>query len=262
MSADALYEVNVDTRQLQVLLERTAGPFQQTGPVGTAIAEALRKWALLVQQRAVRNVSGYPVVYEGGAFVVRVRTGTLKGAIEMQWPYRDGLHARVFVNGTVTNPGQTDGGRGRPVPVSEYAFAIELGHDEIDLKKTMQGKIVPFFGARSAKARGPYAARGLLPTQNDRVDFGSTWRSPELDRRLIARGKNPMEFTKKGGTAAYEGSSSAYFISFRRVGKTGWIIPAAKPRPFMRAAIEGTAEEGRRLAVRTIVPALGITPRS
>lgn len=262
--ADA-YQVSIDTRQLRVLLERTSGPFQDTGPVAEAMQEALRKWAALVQWRAVRNVSGYPVVYEGGAFVVRVRTGTLKGSIEMQYPYEHALQARVFVNGAITNPGDQPGrGAARLTPVSKYAFRIEFGGPPIDLKKTMQGKVVPFFASRTEKARGPFSARGLTPVDAAQQGFGSRWRSEHLDRKLQAQGKSPMTFEKKGGNAAYEGakrSASTYFISFRTVGKTGWVIPEAKPRPFMRAALMSTRDEGRRMAVRTIVDALDITKR-
>lgn len=261
MIADAAYHVTIDRRQLTALVARTMGPFSDSGPIADAMGQVVRKWALMVQTRAVHNVSGYPVIYQGGAFRVQVRTGTLKGSIEMQWPYQHRLQARVFVNGTMTNPGERGG---RPTPVSAYAFRIEFGGDEIDLKKTMQGKVVPFFGARSSNARGPYAARGLKPLQEGQTAYGSLWKSDALNAKLAAKGKGPMAFEKRGGKQAYKdphGSGSTYFISFRRVGKTGWIIPAAKPRPFMRAAIEGTGEAARRMGVREITRVLGVGPQ-
>ena len=123
----------------------------------------VRDYAQLVRTRAVYNVSGYPVTYTGGSFVVRVRTGTLKGSLEMQWPYGSTYRARVQVNGTLTSePGSVGGFISKPRPVSEYASAIEDGHEEIDLKKTMMGKTVPFIAARAQNARGPYAATGLM----------------------------------------------------------------------------------------------------
>jgi hypothetical protein len=119
------------------------------------------------------------------------------------------LQARVFVNGTAMNPGESP----RPAsatrgPVSEYAAAIEFGHDEIDLKKTMLGKIVPFFG-QGAKGRGPYAATGLKPVDEANTSYGSKWRSAQLDAKLQAKGKGPMAFTKKGGHPAYQAPSRA-----------------------------------------------------
>lgn len=257
--ADGGYRLVIDKRQLQVLIERTSGPFQKTGPIAAAMGDVVRQWGVLVQQRAVRNVSGYPVIYSGGAFRVMVRTGTLKGAIEMQYPFINGLQARVFVNGSVTSTGEAQGGKARVTSVSAYAFRIEFGGDEIDLKKTMLGKTVPFFGVRSAASTGPYAARGLKPVDRDSTGYGSSWRSAELDAKLLAKGKSFMTFEKKGGQAAYKGQTkgaSTYFISFRKVGKTGWIIPAAKPRPFMLAAVEGTGDQARRLGVKTMTQAI------
>lgn len=253
------YVLRVDTRALMVLIERTRGPFGGP-PVQQALSDGIRQWGALVQARAVRNVTGYPVVYQGGVFRVMVRTGTLRGAIELQWPYESPYQARVFVNGAVTNPGDTPGGgRSRPTPVWKYASAIEFGHDEIDLKKFMRGKVVPFFASRGAKSRGPFAARGLEPVDARDTDYGSRWQSEALNRKLAAKGKGPMTFEKKGGNAAYQGAkrgASTYFISFRRVGDTGWVIPRALPRPFMRAALEGTADQGRRLVVGKVAAAL------
>lgn len=258
MAGQGPYELRIDTGALRVLIERTRGPFG--GPeVAGAMSNAIRKWGELVRARAVRNVTGYPVIYDGGVFRVMVRTGTLRGSIELQWPYEGPYTARIFVNGTHMNPGSVPGVIGRGRPVSEYAAAIEFGHGEIDLKKTMLGKTVPFFGARGAKARGPYAATGLTPVEHGREDYGTRWQSETLNRKLQARGKGPMTFEKKGGNPAYTGAkrgASTYFISFRKVGREGWVIPAAKPRPFMRAALEGTADAGRRMFVNDLSQAL------
>jgi hypothetical protein len=189
-----------------------------------------------------------------------VRTGTLRGAIELQWPYEGPFMARVFVNGTHMNPGDgPGGGPSRPTPVSKYAAAIEFGHDAIDHKRTMKGKVVPFFASRGAKSRGPFAARGLTPVDEQSTDYGSHWTSEQHNAKLAAKNKGPMTFEKKGGNAAYAGAkkgASTYFISFRRVGDTGWVIPAAKPRPFMRAALEGTKDQGRRMLVGKVAAAL------
>lgn len=259
------YRVEVRTDALRVLIARTRGPFGGPG-VQAALTQGVRQWGAMVQARAVRNVTGYPVVYDGQVFRIMVRTGTLRGSIELQHPYHGPFQARVFVNGTAMNPGENPGGAGgapRPRPVSAYAMAIEVGHGPIDLKKTMMGKVVPFFAARSSKARGPYAATGLEPVDERSQSYGSRWVSEQLNRKLAAKNKGPMVFEKMGGNAAYTGAkrgASTYFISFRRVGKTGWVIPAAKPRPFMRAAVEGTKDAGRRQLVAKVAQALD--PRS
>lgn len=254
------YIVRVDIKALRVLVERTRGPFGGP-PVRAALGQVIRRWGVMAQERAVRNVTGYPVNYDGRVFRVMVRTGTLRGAIELEWPYEGKeFLARVFVNGAAMNPGTVPGmGPARPRPVSEYAAAIEFGHPEIDLKKTMLGKTVPFFGARGGKARGPYAATGLDPVDPSQKGYGSGWHSAQLDRRLAAKGKGPMVFEKKGGNAAYTGakqSASTYFIAFRKVGKVGWVIPEAQPRPFLAAALAQTADQGRRMAVRELTAAL------
>ena len=253
------YYLQIDTTALKVLLARTSGPFGSP-EVAQALGDGVRQWGVLVQARAVRNVTGYPVVYEGGVFRVQVVTGTLRNSIELQWPYGSAFQARVFVNGTFTNPGSTPGRGGRRVvSVAEYANSIEHGHGEIDLKQTMRGKTVPFFGAKAQKARGPFTARGLEPVDANSTDYGSGWRSAAHDAKLAAKGKGPMIFEKKGGDAAFHGGSkgaSTYFISFRKVGDTGWVIPEARPRPFMRAALEGTKDQGRRMLINRAVAAL------
>lgn len=237
-----LYRVEVQNGQLTVLLNVAAlnlSPDQLN-----FLGYAIRDTAARAQARAVRNVSGYPVTYDGKVFRVVVRTGALKGAIDMQWPYQSPLQARVFVNGAMTAaPFQAGDRLVKPSPVSAYAAAIEFGHEEIDLKKFMQGKIVPFFASRTAGSTGPFAVRGLTEVEGSN---GALWENKALNIKLthplFGTAKGPMYFQKRGGTAAYQGAKGgggSYYIAFRRVGKTGWIIPAAKPRPFMRAAATG-----------------------
>lgn len=247
----SMYELRIDTRQLRILVARTGMPLHDPAIV-RELGAGIRAWGALLQARAVRNVTGYPVIYDGQVFRVRVQTGALRGSIELQWPYGTTLAARVFVNGTHTATSQ-HGGQVRTRSVADYAAAIEEGHDEIDLKKFMKGKTVPFFAARTKAARGPYAAVGLKPLSDRSQGLGSYWHSEQLNARLQAKGKGPMHFQKRGGTNAYQGSSS-YFLTFRRVGSEGWIIPAALPRPFMRAAMEGTKDQGRRMLVGRIAP--------
>lgn len=251
------YRLELNMQQLSILVARTHFPLSQPQNV-QRLGEAVRKYGAMVQARAVYNVSGYPVTFDGNVFRVRVVTGALKGSIELQWPYGSMFTARVYVNGTHTAlAAAAPGFSQKPQPVSKYAAAIEQGHPAIDLKKTMRGKIVPFFGARASKPRGPYVAGGITPLSDDR-SVGSKWQSEALNAKLAAQGKAPMIFTKKGGKAVFKGSAtgSSYFIAFRRVGNTGWIIPAAKPRPFMRAAVEGTRERGRLLMVNAAVEML------
>lgn len=253
----ALIEARYEHGQLTTLMRRAT--LRQIGAKGErALGEGIRDGAEKVRQRAVRNVSGYPVNYTGGAFRVQVKTGALKGAIESEWPYGDHLTARVFVNGSHTSTSSTGGYMGKPTPVSKYAASIEHGHREIDLKKTMMGKTVPFFGARSSSARGPFAATGLrevkhftlTPTPgglgfggSDQVmNVGSAWHSDRLDKKLHDRGKRSMAFARKRTS-----SGGSYFIAFRKVGKKGWIIPEAKPRPFMAAAASASRDDVRRL---------------
>jgi hypothetical protein len=232
----ALIEARYERGQLQVLMKRAT--LASIGRDNRVLGEGVRDAAEKIRQRAVRNVSGYPVNYAGGAFVVKVVTGALKGAMETEWPYRDLLAARIFVNGAHTSTTNIGGYPGKPVPVSRYAAAIEHGHGEIDLKKTMMGKTIPFFGARAQGAQGPYSATGLKAVPLGAGVFSST----RLNRKLAAKGKRPMYFNRKR-TA----SGGSYFLSFRKVGKKGWIIPAAKPRPFMAAAAQGSAVDVRRI---------------
>jgi hypothetical protein len=232
----ALYKLVIDDSQLRVVMDRAKLRLTpaELGQIGQGLALA----AAGVQKRATANVQGNMVRYEGGAFHVNVRTGTLRGSINMEWPYMDWLQARVFVNGTHSSEGtmSPDGRLGKPVPVSKYAAAIEYGHGEIDLKKTMLGKIVPFFASKDSNATGPYAVRGLTKEKG-----ASTYHNVAFNNKLQALGKANMNFTKHAGKGR-SGGSGAYFISFRRVGKTGWIIPAAKPRPFMRAALSNSRQ--------------------
>jgi hypothetical protein len=229
----ALIEARYERGSLDVLLKRAT--LRKLGGAGRRqLGEGIRDTAERVRQRAVRNVSGYPVTYTGGVFVVKVRTGALKGAMEMEWPYGSEWVARVFVNGAHTSTSNIGGYPGKPVAVSKYAAAIEHGHKEIDLKQHMMGKTVPFFGARSQTATGPYAERGLISIGGGQ--FVS--RNPSGK----CGGKQPLVYDRKR-TA----SGGSYFITYRKVGKKGWVIPAAKPRPFMAAAALGSAPDARRL---------------
>ena len=239
-------EARYERGSLQVLMKRAT--LTQLGGGNRVLGEGVRDGAEKIRQRAVRNVSGYPVTYTGGAFVVRVKTGALKGAMETEWPFTSQWTARVFVNGTHTSTSNTGGYPGKPVPVSRYAGAIERGHKEIDLKKTMLGKTVPFFGARALNPSGPYSATGLRKTEyltegSDGVlKRASSYRSESLEQKLRSQGKSPMNFDRKR-TA----SGGSYFIAFRKVGKKGWIIPEAKPRPFMDAAAQASTQDVRRI---------------
>lgn len=232
--------LQVQDHQLQVMVQRIpltgAGA---TAQLGLAVRDSLE----VIRKRAVRNVSGYPVSYDGGFFRIRVQTGALKGALEAEWPYGGVLQGRVFVNGAHTSVSSIGGFYSKPVPVSQYAAAIENGHGEIDLKKTMEGKTVPFFGARAKNAQGPYAATGLT-----RTPLTTYWREPlysstRLNRKLAQKGKRPMYFERR----PTRGGGGSYFISYRKVGKEGWIIPAAKPRPFLDAALQNSRADVRRI---------------
>jgi hypothetical protein len=245
-----LIEARYDHGQLTALMQRAT--LKRIGRNNRMLGEGVRDGAERIRTRAVRNVSGYPVTYTGGAFRVQVKSGALKGALETEWPYGDSLTARVFVNGAHTSLSNTGGYIGRPVPVSRYAAAIEHGHGEIDLKKTMLGKTVPFFGARAQNAQGAYAATGLRKTDfftfsGDGIKIGSGYQSESLNAKLAAKRKGPMVFDRKR-TA----SGSSYFIAFRKVGKTGWIIPEAKPRPFMAAAAKASTVDVQRIIGRKV----------
>lgn len=248
-----LYRIEVNSRGLSVVMNTARlnldpGQLQHLG-------WAIRDTAARAQMRAVRNVSGYPVMYDGKVFRVVVRTGALKGAMEMEWPYQSVLQARVYVNGSHTaQPIQMGDGIVKPRPVADYAAAIEFGHEEIDLKKYMQGKVVPFFASRSSSSTGPFAARGLTPVAGP----GDLWENKSLNARLahplLGGGRKGAMLFQRRASKAYDGGKKgggAYYISFRRVGKTGWIIPAARPRPFMRAATTGpTAQRDARQFTR------------
>lgn len=242
----APYVIDYNAGKLQAFVSR----LRMEGDTPARLGDLVRQVGLLAQARAVYNVSGYPVTYEGGTFRVRVQTGALKGSINLQYPYADLFSARVYVNGAMTATTGLGGGQfSKPRPVSEYAGAIEWGHKQIDLKRTMQGKIVPFFGARAQKARGPYAAVGLMKVEDG--PHQGQYASIAHAERLAATGKRPMYFTRMPVKGA-----GAYFISFRRVGKTGWVIPKAAPRPFMRSAGEAIVDQGRRLITNGVATIL------
>lgn len=220
----------LQSNQLTVLLDRLQF---ETGAMDMHVGRGLRDTAEWVRTRAVRNVSGYPVSYEGGTFRVMVRTGALKGAIESEWPYGSPLAARVFVNGAHTSTRNVGGYNSRPVPVSQYAAAIEYGHGPIDLKKYMLGKTIPFFGARAQNARGPYTETGLASIGNGLyISKNPSGKRP--GKQLVYKRKP----TRTG---------SSYYIAFRKVGREGWVIPEAKPRPFMHAALAEGKTQARRL---------------
>lgn len=229
------YLLKIESGRLTAYLDKKLTPSAYMPKIGRMV----KTGAEMVRQQAVTNVGGYPVVYNGRSFRVMVRTGALRGSMEVAYPFGDSYTARIFVNGTHMASGAGAGevvpGHFRPRPVSDYANAIEQGHGPIDLKRTMQGKVVPFFASRGEKSRGPFAARGLVP-----LDGGTGYVNLKLNKRLALRGKNPLVFQKRGGKAAYEGGKkggTSYYIAFRRVGRTGWVIPRAEPRPFMGAAL-------------------------
>lgn len=248
-----LYRLEVDDRQLRVLLNTAKLKLSpaQLGFLGYAIRDTAERARI----RVIRNVSGYPVYYDGKAFRVQVRTGALKGAIEMEWPYQGPLQARVYVNGSHTaQPFKMGDGVVKPRPVATYAAAIEYGHGPIDLKKYMMGKTVPFFASRSASSTGPFTARGLTPV----TDMpGDLWENRALNNRLQAAGKRPMHFQRRRARAytSQKKGAGSYYIAFRKVGKHGWVIPEAQPRPFMRAGTLGPAaqKDARRFTAARLV---------
>lgn len=245
-----MYRLNVDARKLKVLMDVAKLP---SSGANVMFGPLVRDAAELVRTRVVYNLSGHPVMFEGTGFRVRVVTGALRGSIETQWPYAgSALQARVFVNGTHTAAEGKFGGIVRARPVSDYASAVEYGHGPIDLKRTMRGKIVPFFAARSKATGGsPYATRPVIPVMEGHAGMGDFFHNPDFDKKLARRGKQPMYFEKKGRKTAPEGKGGgAYYIAFRRVGSKGWIIPAKEPRPFMRAAFAQTQTQVRRQMVR------------
>ena len=248
------YYLEYDASHMKALIARVG----LEGPARQYLGQVVKKVGMIVQTRAIYNVTGHPFTSVfGETSIVRVRTGALRGSIELQYPYQNDLTFRVYCNGAVTSNGEKFGGfSSKPRPVRDYAWAIEMGHPKIDLKKTkLAGKTVPFFAARSASARGPYTATGLTPVIPGQQSYGAKFQSNQFNAKLAAKGKQPMWFTKKGGKSTHYGGSSSYFIAFRKVGKTGWIVPLARPRPFMRTAGENTKDRAR-LAFRAGIIAI------
>jgi len=91
---------------------------------------------------------------------------------------------------------------------AEYASDVEKGHGPVDLKQTsLAGKIVP------------------LPV---------TKMQYQMAKAAEKAGFGTVSGLKKISLVASTGKvMGSKFVIFRRVGKTGWIIPAQKPRPFM-----------------------------
>jgi hypothetical protein len=120
------------------------------------------------------------------------------------------------------------------------------------------GKTVPFFGSTAKTARGPYAADGLKPVAR-RQGVRRAVPVGQAERQARRQGQEPdalREARRQGLVRRARGGAGTYFIAFRKVGKTGWIIPRAAPRPFMRAALEGTKDKGRLMMVRAGVEML------
>lgn len=249
-----MYRLELEGDKLNALLKVAHLP-RDPGAVAGMFGPLVLQAGKTVQARVIYNLGGFPVQYDGKVFRVRVVTGALRGSIELQWPYQTALSARVFVNGAHTaDQGRLDklpGGLSKPRPVSEYARAVEEGHGEIDLKKTMMGKTVPFYAARSKATGGsPYATRPVIPVMEGHARLGDWFHNPDFDRKLAARGKQPMFFQKRGAKTAPEGKGGgAYYISFRKVGKTGWVIPAKEGRPYMKAAFSQVRTQVRRQMV-------------
>ena len=69
-----LYRIQVEDRQLRVLLD-SAKLDLSPGQLNV-VGQALKTAAENVRERAVHNVSGYPVMYDGRSFRINTRTGT------------------------------------------------------------------------------------------------------------------------------------------------------------------------------------------
>jgi hypothetical protein len=95
---------------------------------------------------------------------------------------------------------------------AEYADAVEDGHKAIDLKPKLMGKTIPI----------------RLKSGSSMISFG-----------------NAKEVERRSSSGEIIGSS---LIIFRKVTKhsKGWIIPAARGRPFMQAAGESIAKPFQR----------------
>jgi hypothetical protein len=156
----AAYRLTLDMNQLLVLVARTRFPLSNPAAV-RHMGQAVRSTARWCRPAPSTTCPATRSSTRAACSACRSRPGALKGAIELEWPYGSLFTCRVYVNGAHTSTGRSAPGfPSKPRPVSDYAGAIEEGHDEIDLKKTMLGKTVPFFGstAKTRAARTPPAA--------------------------------------------------------------------------------------------------------
>jgi hypothetical protein len=219
------------------------------------MGQSIRKWGALVQARAVRNVTGYPVVYEGGVFRVKVAPARCAARSSCSGPTGPCCGPRVrqrHLHRDDDGPAATRAPNRSPTTPA----AIELGHKAIDLKQFMMGKIVPFFGARSQSARGPYAATGLEPLDPAQKATGRV-AERAAQPRLQAKSKGPMTFTKKGGNAAYTGAKKGASTTSSRFAASA--TPAgSSPRPSRGRSCaprwRAPLDQGRRCWSRTSRP--------
>jgi hypothetical protein len=164
-------------------LEKIVGRMETSLSTIKRVHRVLIKHARMTQQRAVWNVSGNPVTFQGKTFIVNRQTGKLARSIQV-------VDTRPLSAAVEAS--------------AEYASDVELGtRGPTDLKQTkLAGKVVPL---RLSKRIGQAVAA-----------FGGA-----------------KAVQKKATTGRVMGTE---YIAFRRVGKTGWIIPQRAGRPFMAEA--------------------------
>lgn len=177
-------------------LESLETSIKQGLDVEQALKGVVKEYTRKTQALMVQNVSGTRVTYSGGNFVINRQTGKLARSIQ------------IFELNPLA---------GSVKATAEYAGFVEGGHGAIDLKQTMQGKIVPLpvdiTSAKAMQRMQAQQAKGIAG--------------------VSASGLKVTKIT--ASTGRFMGSRA---VVFRRVGKTGWIIPAQAPRPFGQAAAE------------------------
>jgi hypothetical protein len=200
--------VNVDISGVDALVKRMTTSLDAIN----AVRNVLKKHGRIMQARAVHNVSGNYVFFEGKTWVINRQTGKLARGIQV---------ADAGPLGTAVRSS------------AEYSSDVELGtRGPVDLKKTkLAGKIVPLPVSNKAaqKARNFYQALGAkLSTKYD-----------SHGRPILTAGGYRTQ-AKYATTGKFMGNASVVFRRVPGPGGKGWIIPKREGRPFLREALEYT----------------------
>lgn len=196
------------------------------GELIRALQATINQYGRLMQREAVANASGRVVEFHGQHFSINRITGNLVRNIHL---VPGPLSASVVAD-------------------ADYAAAVEAGHPAIDLKKFMAGKIVPL----------PIGSGVAASAQTFMQALGSkAYLSTDSKGKVISTVNGLRVQNQYASTGKLVGQRA---VLFRRVpvDGSGWIIPAAKPRPFLAAAAATVQPKFEAAVAATFARVLGL----